>query len=164
MRFIAAVAVIVGTIAFQTAVLSRVTLLGVRPDFLLVVAVTWALVRGPDEGRVVIFVTAFLYGLLVADPAGFPLIAMAPALPLTFLRDSGLIQSKFVMSLLIVGLATLAYEAIYTLLLTLSDGGANVLTTALHVYLPAVLVNLAAAPFVYFLFTQFSWDLRARRY
>jgi len=163
-RFVAAVAVIVGAVAFQTAVLSRVTLLGIRPDLLLVIVVTWALVRGPDEGRVVIFVSALFYGLLIADPAGFPLIAMAPALPLTLLRDSGLVQSKFVMSLVIIGAATLAYEVIYTLLLTLADGGADVIATFTHVYLPAVLVNLAAAPFVYFLFVQFSGDLRARRY
>ncbi len=164
MRFAAALAILVIVVSLQTAVLPALTILGAHPQLLLVVAMLWTIVRGPDEGRVVVFSTALLHGLLASAPAGFPLIAMAPVIPLAMLRDAGFVSSRFVMALLLVGIATLFYEALYTLLLTITEGGVNPLVTGYRVYLPAVIVNVAFVPVVYFLLHRLSWDLRARRY
>jgi hypothetical protein len=163
-RFFVAIAVLAFAIALQTAVLPEIVILGVQPQLLVVVAVMWTTIRGLDEGRVVVFGTALVYGLLSAEPAGFPLIAMAPVVPLVLLRDAGIISSRFLTALALVLVATLCYEAITTLLLTLTAGSVNLFETIYRVYLPAMAVNLLLAPFVYLAISGASWDLRARRY
>src|SRR5438552_2529147 len=105
MRFFAAACVIAVALAFQTAVLPRITLLGVRPDLILVLLVCWTVVRGTDEGRVVVAITAILYGMLSAEPAGFALLALAPIVPLALLRESHL-ASRFALTLCLVAVAT----------------------------------------------------------
>lgn len=164
MRFAAAVAVLVVVVSLQTAVLPALTVFGARAHLLLVVAMVWTMVRGPDEGRVVVFSTALLLGLLSSVPTGFPLIAMAPIIPLATLRDVGFVSSRFVMALLLVAIATLFYEAIFTFLLTLTEKGINPLVTGYRVYIPAILVNVSLVPVVYVLLNRLSWDLRTRRY
>ena len=163
MRFLAAVVVIAVALAFQTAVLPAIHLLGVRPDLLLVLLMCWAFIRGPDEGRVVVVVTAMLYGMLTADPAGFSLLALAPIVPLALLRESDVAGNRFVLALALVAAATLAHETIYSLLIAATEGSANIPGTALHVYAPAIIVNVLLGAVVYLVVLGFSRDVRATR-
>ena len=163
MRPLAAVAIIAGLLAFQTAVLPEIQVLGVRPDLVLVVLMLWAFVRGPQEGRTVVLATAVVYGMLTSDPAGFSLLALSPIVPLAFLRETQIGPNPFVTALAAVALATLVYQTLYTILLTATYGGTDLLGTLTYVYLPAVVVNVALAPVVYLLVLRLSGDVADAR-
>lgn len=163
MRVVAAILVLVLVIALQTAVLPDLRVLDVRPNLLLVLLMSWAIVRGTDEGRVVVLTAALLVGMLSGDPAGFPLIALAPIVPLAALLSSGIVSSRAASALLATAVATLLYESAYTLLLAVSAGAPDFTATLLHTYPRAVVVNLLLTPVVYWAILTFSGDLRLRR-
>ncbi len=163
MRTFAAILVIVFVLSFQTAVVPGIRILGVRPDLVLVLLTAWTLVRGPSEGRVVVSLTAVLYGMLSGDPAGYPLLALMPIVPLATVFGDRISGSRFATTLVLVAVATLLYQAIYTLLLSLEISTPDMGSTILRVYLPAILANLALTPLVYPLMTRFSRDLRLSR-
>jgi rod shape-determining protein MreD len=67
---------LVGSAIVQSIALPGTTLLGVRPDLVLVIVVGWAVLRGWEEGLVVGLIGGFMTDLTAATPFGINLVRL----------------------------------------------------------------------------------------
>jgi len=132
----------------QSTVLSRVSVLGARPDLMLLVVLTWAVVRGLDEG----LMWAFIGGLIVDLLSGGPLAGTALALvAAAYLAGQSLgeeVGSEVVRLVILGVLGALTYHV--TLLVVLGWTGHPVSWgfSLTRVAGPSVILNAVLAPFV----------------
>jgi len=138
----------------QTVWLSQIDLLGARPDLVLLVALTWAFMRGADRGAL----WGFLGGLMIDVLSGGPLGATALALLAgSFLAGQPWGQGlglDVVRLLLLVFAGALAYHLALLGALTLTGHGVPWGSSILGVALPSALLNALLSPFVW---QPFRW-------
>jgi rod shape-determining protein MreD len=91
------------------------TLLGVRPQFTLVVIALWAALRPDPEVLLLAPVTGFLLGLLGNEPLGASVLALAPAVVLGLAIVSRSTHRRFAFTMALVAVATPAYVLIVLL-------------------------------------------------
>jgi rod shape-determining protein MreD len=132
----------------QSVLLSRVDLLGARPDLMFLVILTWAVARDVDEG----LVWGFIGGLLIDLRSGGPLGATALALVVVaFLAGQpwGRGLGSQVVRLVLLALAGgLVYHLIVVLALAVVGHTVYWGFSLLHVAVPSVLLNTLLAPVV----------------
>lgn len=101
-----------------------IPMLGWRPDLMLVLVVTWSLLRGLPEGLLWAFAGGILLDLLSGGPFG----AFTIALLVAALMAGVIHRAAFHVGLLqvaVVALATFAYEVVYLAILATTDYAAN---------------------------------------
>jgi rod shape-determining protein MreD len=129
--------------------LSRVNLLGARPDLMFLVTLTWAVARSVDEG----LVWGFIGGLLIDLRSGGPLGATALALvAVAFLAGQPWgqgIGAPVVRLLLLALVGGLIYHLIVLLALAWTGHTVDWGFSLLCVALPSVLLNTALTPFAW---------------
>lgn len=132
----------------QSVWLSRVNLLGARPDLMLLIVVLWAIVRGLDEGLVWGFVGGLLIDLLSGGPLGGTSLALVAAAFLAGQPWARHLGAQALRLLLMALVAVLAYHVI--VLIALAWTGHTVLwgLALLRVALPSALLNAILAPFL----------------
>lgn len=123
--------------------------LGVTPDFVLIFAVCWAVVRSEDEAIYVVPMAAILRDLMSSDPVGTSLIAYAPILFIAMLTRLQLLDSEFLPALAAVALSTLCFEVLHALVLVVTGQGVGIWYLIFSVALPAAVVNCIFAPIIY---------------
>jgi rod shape-determining protein MreD len=132
----------------QSVLLSRVDLLGARPDLMFLVILTWAVARDVDEG----LVWGFIGGLLIDLRSGGPLGATALALVVVaFLAGQpwGRGLGSQVVRLVLLALASgLVYHLIVVIALAVVGHTVHWGFSLLHVTVPSVLLNTLLAPVV----------------
>lgn len=144
----------------QDAALTRVAILGSRPDLVFLVVVGWAFMRGSVEGAV----WAFIGGLLLDVFSGGPFGSMTLALLLVAVfvgRQWGRELGSVILQLVLLTLVScFAYHAL--LLLTLSGTGHVVDWgySLAQVAAPSAFLNALLAPFVYW---PLAWLDRSTR-
>lgn len=126
-----------------------VEVLGVTPDFVLIFAVCWAVVRSEDEAIYVIPMAAILRDVMSSDPVGTSLIAFAPILFIAMLTRVQLLDSDFLPALGAVAASSVCFEILHALVLLLTGQSFGVGYLLLHVALPAAVVNALFAPIIY---------------
>lgn len=159
----------IGLIAVVTAALVQVSVLpafslfGVQPNVLIILLVAWMSIRGRREAFVLIPVGGLVLGLLDSQPLGLAMLAFAPLILLTEIREMRLIESDLLPAVILVALATLSYEN--TVLLTLAVQGEHPdwLSSVFDVLVPAAIANALLLLPVYGLVRLASWDTRQRR-
>ena len=133
----------------QSVLLSRVDLLGARPDLMFLVVLTWAVVRSVDEG----LVWGFIGGLIIDLRSGGPLGATALALVIVaFLAGQSWGQGigSPVLRLLVLALVGgLIYHLILLLALAWTGHTVSWGFSLLRVTVPSVILNMALTPFVW---------------
>jgi rod shape-determining protein MreD len=147
----------------QVSVVPSFSLFGVHPNVLVVLLVAWMSVRGRREALVLIPVGGLVLGLLDNQPLGLAMLALAPLILLTELREMRLIESDLLPAVILVAIATLSYEI--TVLLTLAVEGERLdwPSSMLDVLVPAAFVNALLLLPVYGTVSLASWDVRQRR-
>ena len=144
----------------QSVLLSRVDLLGARPDLMFLVVLTWAVARGVDEG----LVWGFIGGLLIDLRSGGPLGATALALVgVTFLAGQSWgreIGSPRVRLLVLALVGGLAYHLILLIVLAWTGHAVDWSHALLYVALPSVALNVVLTPFVWQPMASLSRRLR----
>ena len=78
----------------QAAVMPSFPVLGAYPNLVLVLVVSWTVVRGQREGMVVVPIGGLCLGLVSSQPVGVALLAAAPVVLLAELREARLTQSE----------------------------------------------------------------------
>ena len=78
MKYAIAFAVALFLSILSVSAMPYVKVLGVTPDFVLIFAVCWAVIRGQDEALIVVPVAAVSRDLMTSDPLGTSLLAMIP--------------------------------------------------------------------------------------
>lgn len=143
------VPLLAGIALLQTTLAPQLSIIGGRPQFMLLAVVSWSLLRGGREGVVWGFVGGVMLDLLSGAPFG---VITLPLLLVGFLSGLGEInvfRSNFLLPGLVVLLATLFYNAFALFLLQVLGEPVLWESALLHVILPAALLNLLVLPLVY---------------
>jgi rod shape-determining protein MreD len=135
-----------GVALLQTTLLSKVSLLGARPNVMLLVVLIWTVVRGIDEG----LVWAFVGGLILDLLSGGPLAAMALALLASaYLAGQSLgeeVGSQAVRLVILTILGAMAYHLVMLAILDWSGHTVDWGFSLLRIAAPSVVINTVLAP------------------
>src|SRR5438132_1881848 len=133
----------------NVSALPYIKIVGATPDFVLIFAACWAVLREPDEAMIVVPVAGFLRDLAGSDPLGTSVIALAPIVLLAAAVRLRAVDSQFVPTVVV----TIAGTAIYSVMsaVTLRATGQDIAWGhfVIRVVLPLTLVNGLFTPFVY---------------
>jgi rod shape-determining protein MreD len=147
----------------QAAVLPSFSILGVEPSLVIVLLVAWMSIRGQREALFLIPAAGFVLGLLDGEPLGLAMLALAPLVLMTEVRELRLVESDLVPALVLTVAGTLVYET--TILLSLAVRGEQVswLASIVNVLVPAAIANVLLLLPVYAVIRLASLDLRRPR-
>lgn len=133
----------------QSVLLSRVDILGARPDLMFLVVLAWAVARSVDEG----LVWGFIGGLIIDLRTGGPLGATALALvAVTFLAGQPWgrgIGSPVVRLLVLALVGGLIYHVILLIALAWTGHTVDWGFSLLRVAAPSAVLNTVLAPFIW---------------
>ena len=144
----------------QDVALARLSLLGARPDLVLMAVVVWSLLRGPEEGMIWAFVGGFVLDLLSGGPLGAMALALM-VIAIVASRQWGRELGSVFVQLILLGLG-LCFVYHFLLLLILSWSGYSVDWTfgLSRIAGPSAILNALLIPFVY---QPLAWlDRRSR--
>ena len=148
---------------FQAASIDQFKVLGVAPNLMLVLLVSWLVVRGLDDVLPMVAVAGITLGLVGLQTPGLVLLALLPIAGLGFVRELHVIHSDLLLVLVLVAAATLAYEAILLLSVMATGGVLDISTAVTRALVPAAIVNMAIAPPVYVVMRLARPEDRRRR-
>lgn len=146
----------------QGVFFSQVSLLGVHPNVLLVVAVCWAMVRTQEEAMVLVPLAGLILGLITSDDAGLAVLALTPTVVLASIRRVQIIENQLLLTLGIVLMSTVAYYLIEGLVLAILGYRPAWGPIFRHSFLAELVTNLALTPPVFGLLWLASPDIRYR--
>jgi cell shape-determining protein MreD len=133
----------------QASSIDQFRIIGVSPNLLLVLLVSWLVVRGLDDVLPMIAVAGVTMGLIGLQMPGLVLLALLPIVAFGLVRELHIIHSEPLLVVTLVFASSIAYEMVL-LISVMATGGVLDLTTALtRSVLPAAIVNVALTPFVY---------------
>lgn len=151
MRYWIGAAVALFIALLQASSIEQFKVLSVTPNLLLVLLVSWLVVRGLDDVLPMIAVAGITIGFVGLQTPGLVLVALLPIAGLGVLREMHVIHSDILMVLAFVLAATIAYEFIMVASVMLTGGGYDVLAALRSAVVPAAIVNVAIATPVYVL-------------
>jgi rod shape-determining protein MreD len=156
------VAVLFAALA-QAAVMPSFSIFGVQPSLVIVLLVAWMSIRGQREALFLIPAAGFVLGLLDGEPLGLAMLALAPLVLMTEVREWRRVESDLVPALVLTVAGTLVYET--TVLLSLAVRGEQVswLASSVDVLVPAAIANVLLLLPVYAVIRLASLDLRRPR-
>jgi len=131
----------------QSVWLEDVRIFGGRPDLVLLLVVTWAIIRGLNEGMVWGLVGGIISDLLVGGPVGLWTVAMVVA---TFLAGQPWVQTLGPTSIrlaLMSALGTLVAHTVFIALMGLLGYPVDPAWAYSTVVGPAALLNFILSPF-----------------
>ncbi len=133
----------------QASSIEQFKAVGVTPNLLLVMLVSWLVVRGLDDVLPMIAVAGITIGFVGLQTPGLVLLALLPIAGLGLLREMHVIHSDLLLVLAFVAAATIAYESIIVASLAVSGGGYDIIAALRSAVLPAAFVNIVITPPVY---------------
>ena len=149
-----------GVALIQTTLLSRFSVLGGRPNLMLLTVLIWTVVRGIDEG----LVWAFIGGLILDLLSGGPLASIALSLLVAaYLAGQSLVEgmgSEAVRLVILTVLGATAYHLVLLFILDWSGHAVDWGFSLLRIAGPSVVLNAALAPLV---LPALTWLERATR-
>ena len=143
-----AVLMLLGGLA-QSAMIPHIQVAGVYPDLMLILVVSWSLLRGLREGFIVALMAGLILDMLSGAPFGLFTISLACASVLSGLSVMSPVRSQAAMAMVAVVLSTLCYYAISLFMLYMGGRPVPWLETLVRVVLPSTVMNLAVAVLVF---------------
>ncbi|TAK72324.1 MAG: hypothetical protein EPO22_00635 [Dehalococcoidia bacterium] len=128
---------------FQAASVEQFKILGVAPNLLLVLIVSWLVVRGLDDVLPMIAVAGLTLSFIGLQSPGLVLLALLPVIGLGLVRELHVVHSDAVLVLALVAASTAMYELVLLASVMASGGVLDVRTALAGTVAPSVLVNLA---------------------
>ena len=101
----------------QAAALPRFPILGQQPVLLLLLVVSWGLLRGAEEGVVWAFVAGFMSDLFSVSPLGTTSVALMVAVLAAAFIQQNLPISRYFLPIILIVLGTVIYLFVYLILL-----------------------------------------------
>lgn len=138
-----------GALLLQAGLAPYLTVLGVTPNFLLLVVVTVALTSGPLAGASSGFAAGLIYDLLGSGPVGTMALVLAITGYLAGTLHEQMFAEGWLLPLTVVFFAALASEVAYGLLLMMLGIELPFLRTLATKMLPGAVYNTALALLVY---------------
>jgi rod shape-determining protein MreD len=160
------VSIAIGLLAVMVACLAQVSampqfsIFGVQPNLVIVLLVAWIAVRGQREAFYLVPAAGFILGLLDSQALGLAMLAFAPLILLTELREIQAIESHLLPAFFLVALATLVYEGMILLTLAMTGERTGWPGSVLDVLVPAAIANILLLLPVYGALRLASLDLQ----
>ncbi len=132
----------------QVVLLSQINLWGARPDLMLLVVLSWAVVRGMDEGLVWGFIGGLITDVLSGGPPGATVLAL---LAVAFLAGQPWgrgVGSSVIRLLLLALLCVIVYHLLLLAALAWTGYAVDWGWALLSVAGPSALLNASLSPFV----------------
>jgi len=144
-----ACALLVATALVQTTVGSRLTLLGVQPNFMFLVVFSWSLLRGGREGMLWAFAGGMLLDILSGAPLGVSALSLLLISLLSGLGEATTFRTSFF--LLMVGsfAVSLFHDLVFLVILQLMGWSVEWPMVLWRLLFPAAGLNMAFMPAVY---------------
>lgn len=133
----------------QNAVLAPISVLGGRPDLVLIAVAVWAFLRGPAEGAVWAFIGGLLLDLFSAGPFGSIALALLLVSFFTSRQWGRELGSTFLQLTLLMLIACFLYHVLMLLGLAWAGHAVDWRYDLAHVAAPSAVLNGVLAPFVY---------------
>lgn len=149
MRYITGTIIAVALALVQASSIEQFKILGVAPNLTLVFLVAWLVVRGLDDVLPMIAVTGITSGLIGLQTQGVVLLALLPIAAFGLLREMHVIHSDLALVLALVFAGSIAYEFVILITVMVTGGTLDPLVGIRSAVLPAAIVNVAMAPFVF---------------
>lgn len=128
---------------------SYIKVLGVTPDFVLIFAACWAVVRGEPEALIVVPFAGLMRDLLSSDPIGTAVLGFVPIVLFASIARIQVIDSDFPPTVAVVAAASLTFGIIQSVVLGVTGQHIDVWQVFLRVILPGIVVNALFTPIVY---------------
>ena len=125
----------------QVTVAPRITVLGAKPDFVLLAVVAWSLLRGTGEGIIWGFVGGLCLSLFSGGPFALPALALIAVGFFSGLGHTNIYRSQIALPLVTTLVATLIYGSFSLFLLYITGRSVVWLDTLLRVMLPSMVFN-----------------------
>lgn len=133
----------------QTTAMPHLTIMGVKPDLILLMVISWSLLRGAQEGVIWALVGGMGLDLLSGDPFGTSTVALVALSLLAGVGELSVFRTHLALPLIAALIATLAYDLFFLLLLYAEGRSIAWADSLIKVVLPSTLFNVLLAPFVY---------------
>ena len=150
MRYFLGAAIMLFVSLLQASSVEQFHPLGVSPNLVLVLLMSWLVVRGLDDVLPMVAVAGVTLGFIGMQAPGLVLLALiVPVAIFGAVRELHIIHSQFLLCIGFVVGSTLLYESILLLSVAATGGSLDIADGASSVLVPAMLVNLVIAPPVY---------------
>ncbi|MBN1488234.1 MAG: rod shape-determining protein MreD [Anaerolineae bacterium] len=133
----------------QSVWIENVRILGGRPDLVLLLAVTWSIIRGSNEGTVWGFVGGICYDLLSGGSFGLWTVSLTLV---SFLAGQGWVQTlgpTVIRLALMSAVGTVLGHGILLASMAVLGYPVNILYAAETTIIPAALLNFLLSPFAF---------------
>lgn len=141
---------LLSTIAIvQSTGMPHVAIMGVKPNLMLLVVISWSLLRGIKEGSAWGFIGGLILDIFSSAPFGVSTLAMLAVSLLAGLGEMGIFHTHIGLLLLVAFLATPVYHLIFLSLLQIVGWPVAWMDSLLKIILPSTLINMALMPLVY---------------
>lgn len=143
------IAVVVGAVVLQVGVAPYIAIGGVVPNFMLLAAVTLAMIQGPAVGASAGFACGLLFDLVGQGPVGPMTIVLTVTGYIAGLLAANLFAEGWLLPLSVLAMASLASELTYALILDLLGTPTPFFQTLFSLVIPAAVYNTALALLAY---------------
>jgi rod shape-determining protein MreD len=134
--------------------------LGVTPDFVLIFAASFAVLRRQEESLWVVPLCGLFRDLATSDPIGTSVLGFAPLVLLAAALRLQAMDSQFVPAVAVIAAGTVCHTAITIGVLVVSGQEIDLIHALTRVILPLAVVNSLFAAIVYL---PLSWFRRPDR-
>ena len=127
----------------QAASVEQFKVLGVAPNLMLVLIVSWLVVRGLGDVLPMIAVAGLTLSFVGLQSPGLVLLALLPVVGLGLVRELRVVHSDTLLVLALVAVSTSMYELVLLASVMATGGVLDARAALAGTLLPSVLVNLA---------------------
>jgi rod shape-determining protein MreD len=137
-----ALVILAFAVVVQGTLLSRLRILGITPNLLLVIVVSWSLARGVTEGLIWAFIGGLGVDLIAGLPVGTSSLALMPVCFLAGIGRNSVYTHSVFWPMLLVALATPLHGWIVLLILQFLGMPVDWVSTTVRVILPELILNI----------------------
>jgi rod shape-determining protein MreD len=137
------------TALLQVTVAPRLALAGIKPDLMLIVVVSWSLLRGGREGIVWAFLGGLWLDLLAGGPLGVSALALMAVSLACSIGALNIFRSHLLLPLLTILWGTVVFGLVYLSLLQSLGYTVAWLDALRRVTLPSMILNALVMPLLY---------------
>ena len=133
----------------QTTALPPLTILGIKPELMLLMVLAWSLLRGVEEGLVWAFVGGLILDLFSGGPLGASALALLIVSSLSSLVQGAVTRTSFLLPMGAALVGTLVYQGLVLLVVQLARGDVPWVDSLLRLILPSLAVNTLLMPVMF---------------
>ncbi|OGO06644.1 MAG: rod shape-determining protein MreD [Chloroflexi bacterium RBG_13_56_8] len=133
----------------QSTIASHVRLFGICPNLVLILTISWVLLRGAGEGLLAALVGGLMLDVFSGTPFGLATISLFVASYLAGLGETNVFRTARLLPYVAIALATLVYNGLFLLLAQLMGRVVLWGPSLYRILLPAMIVNLLGMPVIY---------------